>query len=116
VALSVAASAERPGLALAVTALGIYGSDDFGLRWALISSELPAAPRTLAFLPGSERIVFAATPVGLFRSGDQGRTWATATGGLPVSDITGLALAGMAAPSTPATSRGVASSAAWMRA
>ena len=94
VALSVAASAERPGLALAVTALGIYRSDDFGLRWALVSSGLPAEPRTLAFLPGSERIVFAATPVGLFRSHDQGRTWATGTGGLPVSDITGLALAG----------------------
>lgn len=92
-ALSVAATPARAGLALAATALGIYRSEDFGLRWTQVSSGLPAEPRTLAFLPGDERVVFAATPVGLLRSTDQGGTWARGTGGLPVSDITGLALA-----------------------
>lgn len=92
-AVGVAAAPARPGLALAATALGIYRSEDFGLRWTQVSSGLPAEPRTLAFLPGDERVVFAATPVGLLRSHDQGQTWARGTGGLPVSDITGLALA-----------------------
>ena len=51
-----------------------------------------ARVQNLAFLPGSDRVVFASTTRGLMRSADQGRTWEHRGGGLPLLDITGLAM------------------------
>jgi photosystem II stability/assembly factor-like uncharacterized protein len=91
--LAVAASTMQPRLLLAAAPFGFYLSPDGGATWSVVS----AGPddgrvQSLAFLPGSDRVVFATTSRGLLRSPDQGRTWLPRGGGLPLSDITGLAL------------------------
>jgi photosystem II stability/assembly factor-like uncharacterized protein len=80
------------GSVLAASALAIFRSQDQGASWERIASSPDPRLHTLAFLPGSEDVVFAPTPSGLYRSSDQGRTWFRRGGGLPISDITGLAL------------------------
>ena len=88
-----AVTAVGSGLALAATPLGFFRSGDGGVTWASVSAGTPEGRvQGLAFLPGSERVVFASTSRGLMRSLDQGRTWQHRGGGLPLLDITGLAL------------------------
>ena len=88
-ALAVAGS----GLTLAATPLGFFKSADGGASWSAVSAGAPDGKvQNLAFLPGSDRVVFASTSRGLMRSPDQGRTWEHRGGGLPLLDITGLAL------------------------
>jgi photosystem II stability/assembly factor-like uncharacterized protein len=88
-ALAVAAS----GLALAATPLGFFKSADGGATWSAVSAGAPDGKvQNLAFLPGSDRVVFATSSRGLMRSPDQGRTWEHRGGGLPLLDITGLAM------------------------
>ncbi len=81
------------GVALAASPLGFFRSPDGGATWAAVSSGAPEGRvETLAFLPGSDRVVFASTSRGLMKSEDQGRSWQRRGGGLPLLDITGLAL------------------------
>jgi photosystem II stability/assembly factor-like uncharacterized protein len=88
-ALAVAGS----GLTLAATPLGFFKSADGGATWAAVSAGAPdGRVQNLAFLPGSDRVVFASSSRGLMRSADQGRTWEHRGGGLPLLDITGLAM------------------------
>jgi photosystem II stability/assembly factor-like uncharacterized protein len=88
-----ARSTARPGLAMASTPFGIFGSTDSGATWKLVSEPLGRSnAHALFFLPGSAEVVFATTSEGLFRSADGGRTWTPRGGGLPLLDITGLGL------------------------
>ncbi len=81
------------GVALAANPLGFFRSPDGGATWAAVSTGTPEGRvETLAFLPGSDRVVFASTSRGLMKSEDQGRSWQRRGGGLPLLDITGLAL------------------------
>jgi photosystem II stability/assembly factor-like uncharacterized protein len=90
---ALAAATSKPGVLLAATALGFYLSQDGGQRWMQVSPAVEGLEaRTLAFLPGDDRVVFATTRRGLFRSLDYGQTWKRCTGGVPFTDITGLAV------------------------
>jgi len=90
---ALALSSLDPTRVLAATSIGFYLSGDAGASWQAVA-EAPQDGRvySLAFLPGSDRVVFAATSRGLFKSDDEGRTWRVRGGGLPQLDITGLAL------------------------
>jgi len=90
---ALAVSSLDPSHALAASPIGFYASRDAGASWAAVA-ETPKDGRvySLAFLPGSDQVVFAATSRGLFKSDDAGRTWRVRGGGLPQLDITGLGL------------------------
>jgi photosystem II stability/assembly factor-like uncharacterized protein len=92
--LSVAASPVNPDVVIAATPLGTFVSRDGGSSWQQVARGLAdpgIAIHALAFLPGSDKVVFAATRAGLLRSTDQGRVWKRCRGQIPVSDIAGLA-------------------------
>jgi photosystem II stability/assembly factor-like uncharacterized protein len=90
---ALAISSLDPSRALAASPIAFYASRDAGASWEAMA-EAPQDGRvySLAFLPGSDHVVFAATSRGLFKSDDAGRTWRVRGGGLPQLDITGLAL------------------------
>src|SRR5262249_59610322 len=81
-----------PAAWAAVTRLAVFPSTGAGASWTERGGTPDAGIHALAFLPGSDRVLFVTTPRGLYRSPDQGATWAPRGGGLPLSDITGLAL------------------------
>jgi photosystem II stability/assembly factor-like uncharacterized protein len=94
--LALAASTHDTRLLIATTPLGTFLSRDGGGSWEQVARGL-ADPgveiHSLAFLPGSDSVVFAATHAGLLRSTDQGHVWKRCSGQLPISDIAGLAFA-----------------------
>lgn len=79
----------RPGVALAVTPLHVFRTEDGGRTWAAVSS---TPGRGHAVHIAGNGTVFLGSDRGLYRSHDGGRQWLRCRGGLPDTDIGGLAV------------------------
>lgn len=68
---------QRPGRIYAATRAGVYGTDDFGGSWRLLTGEVPEIGKVTSLLvdPYDSSIVYAGTWQRAYRSDDRGRTW-----------------------------------------
>ena len=71
-----AVSPDNPNQVFAhVVGFGVFGSEDGGSKWTLLSGNAPPSTFNLALGKNSETLYAAATQVGLWKSQDGGRTW-----------------------------------------
>jgi photosystem II stability/assembly factor-like uncharacterized protein len=73
-----------------VVGLGIFGSQDGGNTWTLLSAKAPASTFNLVIGENSETLYAAAAQAGLWKSQDGGRTW-TAVQNMPDSGAVAIA-------------------------
>ncbi len=64
----------------------IYVSEDYGVTWKSISSNLPSSPaNVIAEHPGNENILFCGTDFGVYMSKNRGKRWIAINGNIPAS-------------------------------
>ncbi|MCB0114609.1 MAG: hypothetical protein KDD84_10980 [Caldilineaceae bacterium] len=93
------------GIVWGLTEEALYGSEDGGITWTLLSNELPGRGRALAVGPG---LIYVGTDQGVFASGDGGRNWSSQNGSvngrivsLDVRSLAFDAVSGMLYAGTP---------------
>jgi photosystem II stability/assembly factor-like uncharacterized protein len=81
------------GRALAATDQGVALSDDGGVSWRLVGTELEGVLSAAVVGDGSQNVLLAGgADRGVFRSEDGGRTWTVANNGLTAVPFVGLLL------------------------
>jgi hypothetical protein len=70
----------------------VVRSDDYGVSWTNISSDLPAfgSTRSIAVHPRNGNLIFVGTDFGIYASRDGGSHWFALGSGLPTNSVQGI--------------------------